>query len=99
MVNSDYHVTMYTTSVGVAELKAKLSEYLREVRNGHEVVVMDRNRPVARIVPYEAQEHSSIVREPIGRYRSLGDVPMPPRPETLTVDPVELLLQDRREDE
>lgn len=90
---------MTVTSIGVAELKARLSEFLREVRSGHEVVVMDRNKPVARIVPYEAQERSCIVREPIGRYRTLGDVPMPSRPRGLTMDPVELLLQDRREDE
>jgi len=86
-------------AIGVAELKARLSEYLREVRNGHEVVVMDRNQPIARLVPFEAPARSSVVREPMGRYRTLGDVPMPPAPANLTIDPVELLLQDRREDE
>jgi len=37
--------------VRIAELKNRLSEHLREVENGAEVVVMDRNRPIARIVP------------------------------------------------
>lgn len=36
--------------VGVRELKAKLSEYLSRVAEGHEVVVTDRGRPVARLV-------------------------------------------------
>lgn len=36
---------------GVTEVKARLSEYLRRVRGGEEVVVTDRGRPVARIVP------------------------------------------------
>ena len=37
--------------VKIAELKNRLSEHLRAVENGAEVVVMDRNRPIARIVP------------------------------------------------
>jgi prevent-host-death family protein len=37
--------------VGVRELKAKLSEYLSRVASGEEVVVTDRGRPVARLVP------------------------------------------------
>lgn len=40
-------------TVGVAELKAKLSEYLSRARAGEEVVVTDRGRPVARIGPAE----------------------------------------------
>jgi prevent-host-death family protein len=39
--------------VGIAELKGKLSEYLRAVRKGGEVVIKDRETPIARLVPYE----------------------------------------------
>jgi prevent-host-death family protein len=39
--------------VGIAELKDKLSEYLRAVRKGGEVVIKDRETPIARLVPYE----------------------------------------------
>jgi prevent-host-death family protein len=44
--------------VGVAELKARLSAYLRAARRGEAVTVYDRDTPVARLVPYEgwAQE-------------------------------------------
>jgi prevent-host-death family protein len=42
----------------VAILKNNLSRYLRDVRNGGEVVVMDRETPVARLVPYRAVEES-----------------------------------------
>ncbi len=38
-------------SAGIAELKAKLSEYLSRVKAGEEVLVTDRGRPVARLVP------------------------------------------------
>jgi len=37
--------------VGIAELKARMSEYLARVQGGEEIVVADRGRPVARLVP------------------------------------------------
>jgi|SRR5271154_1938417 len=39
-------------SVQIGELKNHLSAHLREVRNGEEIIVHDRNMPVARIIPY-----------------------------------------------
>ncbi|HEX5233769.1 MAG TPA: type II toxin-antitoxin system prevent-host-death family antitoxin [Silvibacterium sp.] len=39
-------------SVQIGELKNKLSEYLREVRKGGEILIHDRNLPIAKIVPY-----------------------------------------------
>ena len=38
-------------TVGVRELKAKLSGYLQEVKKGHTVVITERGRPVGRITP------------------------------------------------
>ena len=35
----------------VAELKAHLSRYLRRVKAGEEVIITERNLPIARIVP------------------------------------------------
>lgn len=43
-------------TAGVAELKASLSEYLARVKAGGEVVVTERGRPVARIVPVRLEE-------------------------------------------
>ncbi|MBI4473798.1 MAG: type II toxin-antitoxin system prevent-host-death family antitoxin [Acidobacteria bacterium] len=40
-------------TVNIAELKNRLSVYLNEVRAGREIVVKDRNTPIARIVPIE----------------------------------------------
>lgn len=39
------------TRVPITKLKAKLSEYLASVRAGEEIIVTDRGRPVARVVP------------------------------------------------
>ena len=41
-------------SAGVAELKARLSEYLQRVKAGEEVLVTDRGKPGARLVPVGA---------------------------------------------
>lgn len=41
-------------SAGVADLKARLSEYLSRVKAGEEVLVTDRGKPVARLVPVDA---------------------------------------------
>jgi len=37
--------------IGIRELKATLSECVREVRAGRTIVVTDHGRPVARIIP------------------------------------------------
>ena len=42
------------TRVSVSELKAQLSKYLREVRRGGEVQILDRGVPVAMIVAIPA---------------------------------------------
>lgn len=95
IVTYDYHVTMKT--VGVAELKARLSEYLRAVRKGHDLTVMDRDQPIARVVPWVDKAGALVVREPLAVYATLGNIPMPP-PAQLQADAVELLLDDRRAD-
>ena len=42
--------------VGIAALKARLSEHLRAVRKGRTITVLDRDTPVARIVPLTARD-------------------------------------------
>lgn len=45
--------------VSVSELKNKLSQYLRYVKAGERVVVVDRNQPIAYLTPIRAGEKSS----------------------------------------
>jgi prevent-host-death family protein len=95
MTSSDYHVTMKT--VGVAEFKARLSEYLRAVRRGHEITILDRDQPIAKVSPYTGSG-TLVVREPGVAYAKPSDVQMPPAMR-LRVDPVDLLLEDRGSEE
>ncbi len=45
-------------SVNVATLKNRLSHYLREVRRGEEILIRDRNVPIAKIVPLSSTDDS-----------------------------------------
>jgi prevent-host-death family protein len=38
---------------GIAELKNNLSRYLDQVKSGESILVLDRNQPVAQIVPFQ----------------------------------------------
>jgi prevent-host-death family protein len=40
----------------IYETKAKLSEVLRQVKARREVVITERGKPIAKIVPYEEEE-------------------------------------------
>jgi prevent-host-death family protein len=58
-------------SVKIAELKDRLSEHLRAVEAGEEMIVTDRNRPIARIVPISTTEPALTVDEPTASFKTL----------------------------
>jgi len=64
--------------VNIGDLKAKLSAHLKLVRKGEEVLVCDRNKPVARIVPYRADDYSEEMQDLIAR--GIVTPPRKPRP-------------------
>ena len=43
-------------AVNVAKLKDQLSKYLALARGGDEVVIRDRNLPIAKLVPFAAED-------------------------------------------
>ncbi len=81
-------------TVGVAELKSKLSEYLGRARRGHGITVLDRQTPIARIVPYEPGAPALSIRLPPAGTPKLGKIALPP-PLELTTDVVRLLQEER----
>ena len=88
----DYIMTMKT--VKIAELKARLSEHLRYVRRGHVLTILDRDTPVARVVPFGGAD-ALRVREPALRARKLQEVSVP-APLRVGLDVVDLLLEERQ---
>ncbi|HXB68829.1 MAG TPA: type II toxin-antitoxin system prevent-host-death family antitoxin [Candidatus Acidoferrales bacterium] len=41
------------TNVGIAEFKTHLSEYVRAAQKGKEIIIKDRDTPVAKLVPID----------------------------------------------
>ena len=48
----DGHIEYHVRSTNIADLRNRLTQHLREVRAGEEIVVRDRQRPIAKIVPF-----------------------------------------------
>ena len=66
-------------TVSVAELKARLSHYLREVRAGKSYTVLSRDVPVATLGPYGLDELDDLeVIEPTEDPATWGQIDLPP---------------------
>jgi antitoxin (DNA-binding transcriptional repressor) of toxin-antitoxin stability system len=76
--------------VGIADLKARLSEHLRSVRKGRTLTVLDRDTPIAQLVPYRTAPVE--IRRATRRPKQLR-LPAPPATPT---DSLSILLDDRR---
>jgi prevent-host-death family protein len=89
----------------VADLKARLSRYLRRVKSGHEVIVTERGTPIAKIVPLGADEQRATRRDRLakagllrpGRGRVRKALTKPPVGEPVGADVVAELLREREE--
>ncbi len=92
LTGSDYFMVM--DAVRIAELKARLSEYLRRVRRGRTLIVTDRETPIAQIIPYQAGPASLTIRKPMPDAPRLAAIRMPP-PLAIKTDVVQLLARER----
>jgi len=92
-----------TTTTNVVQLKSRLSEYLRRVKAGGELVITERGVPVAKLVPLDATERrttrrlrlskTGIVRA--GRGKLPKVLQSPPSGEAIGHDVLDALLADR----
>ena len=80
--------------VRIEELKSHLSEYLRAVRGGETIAVLDRETPIAQIVPIR-QRTALKIRTPSPGTSPLNRVPLP-KPLKIKIDIVDLLLEERQ---
>ncbi len=82
-------------NVGIADLKARLSEHLRYVRAGRSITVLDRATAIAELVPVGQGGPGLTVRSPVGRKGGFASVVLPP-PLKLRSDPLDLLKLERQ---
>lgn len=93
------------TTASVADLKARLSEFLRHVKAGHDVVITERGVPVARLTGFESAERRATRRDRLvrtgairsgkGRVRRLLRVP--PAGDLAGTTVLQALLDERAE--
>ncbi len=78
---------LFMRTVNISDLKARLSAHIQLVRDGEEVLVCDRNKPVARIVPCRLEDRSEherrlvargVLTPPLKKRRSSVSWPEPP---------------------
>jgi prevent-host-death family protein len=95
-------------TASVSELKSRLSEFLRLVRGGGSIMIMDRGKPVAVLGPVQSRGEAKDMEAGLARLRDAGlvrigsgklpedfwDWPRPKDPDRLAVKG---LLQDREE--
>lgn len=93
-------------STNIADLRNRFKKYLKEVRAGEEIVVRDRQRPIAKIIPFTVdddgeQSDADLVAAGLLR-KGTGKLPASfwkARRPSLPLDPViAALTADRDED-
>jgi antitoxin (DNA-binding transcriptional repressor) of toxin-antitoxin stability system len=80
--------------VRIADLKARLSEHLRAVRAGESIAVLDRDTPIAQLIPAPAP-WALRIRMPAPGALPLYRIKVPNRARP-SVDVVDLLLEERQ---
>src|SRR5687768_472254 len=97
---------MYVRAIGVKALKNKLSEYLRLVAAGETVLITDRDRVVAELIPpregrspvLEDAKLAEMVREGLLKPPTLPGLGPPPRKPVLPFAELMEELRKSRED-
>ena len=90
---------MTEMTVGIRDLKAQLSNYLRQVKAGTTLIITERGRPVGRIVPLTPSVEDRVqelVQAGLMAWSGSKLVPMAPVARTRGTRTVaDLLLEDR----
>ena len=81
-------------TANIATLKARLSEFLRVVKDGKEVTVLDHKLPVARIVPFETGSALKSIL-PKKNFSELAGIKINPLKIKPKFDSLSLLLEER----
>ena len=93
-------------TAGVAELKARLAKYLKQVKSGNEILITERGSPVAKLVPIDATQKRDDRRRrlaaggllKLGKRRMPKSLLVPPKgPVDIGADVLSALLSERDE--
>lgn len=65
------------STVGVRELKNRLTRYLRQTKQGEEIVVTERGKPIALLMPIKAVKRAASLEARLARLAAEGRVTLP----------------------
>ena len=90
-------------TVNISDLKARLSAHLQHVKDGEELLVCDRNKPVARIIPCSTVDESEREQRLIARGvlvppKKKRRSPLPPPAGNVSDEVMERIWREERED-
>lgn len=81
-------------TANIATLKARFSEYLRVVKDGNEVTVLDHKLPVAKIIPFATESGLKSILPQKG-FSELAKISINPLKKKPKFDSLSLLLEER----
>jgi len=85
------------SAVNLAEFKRNMGRYLRKVRDGGEIILSDRDRPLAKVIPLHAGEVPLEIIAPRLGFSGIENVGVLKRsPRKLKTDVTALLSDDRK---
>ena len=91
-------VTPYgETRVMIADLKAHLSRHLRTVRAGGTLTILDRDTPIARVVPVTGRPDRLVVRPATKTWAEVAPLLAKLKPLKLPVDSLTILRELRKD--
>ena len=84
-------------TVGLRQLKAHLGEYVNRCRGGEHIVITDRGREVAELVPLSSSRKTMNALREAGRVTWNGDKPKGLRGHAVRGKPIsDTVIEDRR---
>ncbi|MCX7117341.1 MAG: hypothetical protein NTW94_05465 [Legionellales bacterium] len=81
-------------SVNIATFKAEMGKYLGYIRQGEEVIVLDRNHPLARVLPFKHAGQKIEIEAPLEHSKNLVEFHFDPI-QTVNTDSLAFLLEER----
>ena len=78
------------SAVGIKELKNRLTHYLQRTKQGEEVIVTERGKPIALLQPIQTAEKAASIEARLARLAALGLVTLPTRQSPKKHHPVKI---------
>ena len=85
------------TEVKIAEFKNGLSRYLRSAQKGAEIIIKDRETPIARLVPYREEASRLAIKPGLGSLKAVDRLPFYAPKGLKARDVDQALREERRE--